>query len=70
MQRYENCALMLSRNPSYLYGGPVGRGCHDVHIRDLRVRIAGVEKQMETFDFFFGVDLELGRTVLNLADNP
>ena len=35
----------------------------------MRARIAGVEKQIETFDFFFGVELELGRIVLNMADN-
>ena len=33
----------------------------------MRARIRGVAKQMETFDFFFGV--ELGRIVLNMADN-
>ena len=33
----------------------------------MRARIGGVAKQMETFDFFFGV--ELGRIVLNMADN-
>ena len=34
---------------------------------EMRARIGGVAKQMETFDFFFGV--ELGRIVLNMADN-
>ena len=33
---------------------------------EMRARIGGVAKQMETFDFFFGV--ELGRIVLNMAD--
>ena len=34
---------------------------------EMRTRIGGVAKQMETFDFFFGV--KLGRIVLNMADN-
>ena len=34
---------------------------------EMRTRIGGVAKQMETFDFFFGV--ELGRIVLNMADS-
>ena len=29
--------------------------------------IGGVSRRMESFNFFFGV--ELGRTVLNMADN-
>ena len=33
----------------------------------MRARIGGVAKQMETFSFFFAV--ELGRVVLNMADN-
>ena len=34
---------------------------------EMRARIGGVAKQMESFDFIFGV--ELGRKVLNMADN-
>ena len=34
---------------------------------EMRARIGGVSKQMESFDFFFGI--ELGRMVLNMADN-
>lgn len=34
---------------------------------EMRARIGGVSKQMESFNFIFGV--ELGRTVLNMADN-
>lgn len=34
---------------------------------EMRARIGGVSKQMETFDFFFGI--ELGRMVINMADN-
>ena len=34
---------------------------------EMRARIGGVAKQMESFDFFFGV--ELGRKVLSMADN-
>ena len=33
----------------------------------MRAHIGGVAKQIETFDFFFGV--ELGEIVLNMADN-
>ena len=34
---------------------------------EMRARISGVAKQMDCFTFFFGV--ELGRVVLNMADN-
>lgn len=34
---------------------------------EMRARIGGVAAQMEKFDFFFGV--ELGRKILNMADN-
>ena len=34
---------------------------------EMRARISGVAKQMESFDFFFSV--ELGRKVLFMADN-
>lgn len=34
---------------------------------EMRACIGGVAKQMESFDFLFGV--ELGRMVLNMADN-
>ena len=34
---------------------------------EMRAPIGGVSRQMESFNFFFGV--ELGRTVLNMADN-
>ena len=34
---------------------------------ETRARIRGVAAQMEMFDFFFGV--ELGRKILNMADN-
>ena len=33
----------------------------------MRARIGGVAKQMESFDFFFG--LELGRIVFSMSDN-
>ncbi|KAL5515852.1 hypothetical protein EMCRGX_G001086 [Ephydatia muelleri] len=35
--------------------------------REMRARIGGVAKQMESFDFFFG--LELGRIVFSMSDN-
>ena len=34
---------------------------------EMRARIGGVAKQMESFDFYFGV--ELGRKILSMADN-
>lgn len=34
---------------------------------EMRARIGGVAKQMDSFEFFFGI--ELGRMVLNMADN-
>lgn len=34
---------------------------------EMRARIGGVAKQMESFDFYFGV--ELGRKIFSMADN-
>lgn len=34
---------------------------------EMRARIGGVAKQIDSFNFFFGV--ELGRKILNIADN-
>ena len=34
---------------------------------EMRARIGGVAKQMDSFNFFFGV--ELGRKILSMADN-